>query len=108
MEIPTENCPIIGDFNNHSTSWGYDETNQRGDNVEDWQIENNLLLLNDQKDPPTFFSRRWLTTSAFATDDLFKKTTRKVLNQLAGSDNKPELLVINLHFNPSNPKSFPR
>ena len=33
MERPTENCLLIGDFNSHSTSWGYDETEQRGDNL---------------------------------------------------------------------------
>ena len=54
---PPENCLTDSDFNSHSTSWGYEESDRRGDEVEDWQIENNLLLLNDPEDPPTFFSR---------------------------------------------------
>ena len=112
MDTPPENCLVIGDFNSHSTCWGYDETDRRGDEVEDWQIESNMLLLNDPEDPPTFFSRRWITTStpdlAFATEDLSRKTIRKVQSQLAGSDHRPVLLAINLQYRPSNPKTFPR
>ena len=58
MNLPRENCLTVGDFNSHSTSWGYEERHRRGDEVEDWQIKNNLLLLHDPEDPPTFLSRR--------------------------------------------------
>ena len=101
MNIPGENCIVLGDLNSHSTSWGYNENDRRGDEVEDWQIETDLLLLNDPEDPPTYFSRRWLTTTtpdiAFATNDLATKTSRVVLSQLAGSDHKPVLLSIDLN-----------
>ena len=111
INVPSQNCLTVGDFNSHSTSWGYGVTDRR-DEVEDWQIENNMLLLNDPEHPPTFFSRRWISTStpglAFATEDLSRKTSRKVLNQLAGSDHRPVLLAINLQYRPSNPKTFPR
>ena len=80
--------------------------------MEDWQVESKLLLLNDPEDPPTFYSRRWRTTStpdlAFATDDLSKKTSRRVLSQLGGSDHRPVKLVINLQYRPQNSKTFPR
>ena len=80
--------------------------------MEDWQIESNMLLLNDPEDPPAFFSRRWILTStpdlAFATEDLSRKTSRNVLSQLAGSYHRPVLLAINLKYRPSNPKTFPR
>ena len=112
MDIPTEKCLVVGDFNSHSTCWGYEGTDRRGDEVEDWQIENNLLLLNDAEDPPTYFSRRWLTTStpdlAFASEDISRNTERKVLNQLGGSDHKPVLLTISLHSRPAKAKTFPR
>ena len=112
MNLPHENCLTVGDFNSHSTSLGYEESDRRGDEVEHWQIENNLLLLNDPEDPPTFFSRRWISTStpylAFASDDISKITSRKVQNQLAGSDHKPVLLAVNVNYKPSNPKTFPR
>ena len=112
IHVPSQNCLAVGDFNSHSTSWGYGETDRRGDEAEDWQIENNMLLLNDPEDPPTFFSRRWISTStpdlAFATEDLSRKNNRKVLSQLAGSNHRPVLLAINLQYRPSNPKTFPR
>ena len=79
--------------------------------MEDWQVESKLLLLNDPEDPPTFYSRRWRTTStpdlAFATDDLSKKTTRRVLNQLGGSDHRPVKLAVNSQYRPQNSKTFP-
>ncbi|KAK3740855.1 hypothetical protein RRG08_011317 [Elysia crispata] len=112
MNLPPENYLTVGDFNSHSTSWGYKESDRRGDEVEGWQIENNLLLLNDPEDPPTFFSRRWISAStpdlAFASDDISKITSRKVQNQLADSDHKPVLLAVNMNYKPSNPKTFPR
>ena len=55
INVPSQNCLAVGDFNSHSTSWGYGETDRRGDKVEDWQIENNMLLLNDPEDSSTFF-----------------------------------------------------
>ncbi|GFS08928.1 hypothetical protein ElyMa_004770300 [Elysia marginata] len=59
----------------------------RGKEVEDWQTNSNLLLLNDAEDIPTY-SRSWLTTStldpAFATKDIALKTSRKVEDQLRG------------------------
>nr|KAG5704148.1 hypothetical protein BaRGS_009678 [Batillaria attramentaria] len=112
MNIPPEKCLIVGDFNSHSTCWGYDETDRRGDEVEDWQIDTNMILLNDPEDPPTFFSRRWISTStpdlAFSTEDLSGKTSRKVQNQLGGSDHRPVLLAISLQYRPNNSKTFPR
>ena len=112
METPSENCIVLGDLNSHSTTWGYEENDKRGDEVEDWQIETDLLLLNDPEDPPTYFSRRWLTTTtpdiAFATNNIAAKTSRIVLNQLAGSDHKPVLLSIDLNHNAKDVKTIPR
>ncbi|KAK3802135.1 hypothetical protein RRG08_050021 [Elysia crispata] len=104
LNAEAENCVVLGDFNSRSTSWGYDDTDTRGDEVEDWQIDNNMILLNMPEDTPTFYSRRWMTTSTpdltFATDDLSPKLTRTVLDPLGGSDHRPVKLSINLHFKP--------
>lgn len=112
MEILDNQCLIVGDFNSHSETWGYQEADKRGEEVEDWQIEHNLILVNEPDDPPTFFSRRWLTTTtpdlAFATDDIAKKITRRVLDQLGGSDHKPVKLSLNVNFVPTKERSFPR
>ena len=55
INVPQQKCLAVGDFNSHSTSWSYGETNCRGGEVEDWQIDSNMLLLNDPKDLSTFF-----------------------------------------------------
>ena len=70
--ISTEvsNFKIVGDFNNHSQSWGYQHMDRRGEEVENWQDENHLLLINSPSDQPTFYSRRWHTTSTPDIDDL--------------------------------------
>ena len=47
LDIPSEDCLVVGDFNSQSPSWGYDSTNKRGEEVEYWQIETQLILLND-------------------------------------------------------------
>ena len=112
MVIQESNTLVTGDFNSHSTSWGYETSDRRGEEVEDWQIDNNLLLLNDPDDPPTFYSRRWMTTStpdlAFATGDIACKTTREVSTQLAGSDHKPIILQVQMKRSPTEAKMFPR
>ena len=51
MEIPDDQCLIVGDFNSHSEAWGYAESDRRGDEVEDWQVDHRLILLNDADDP---------------------------------------------------------
>ena len=103
MAIPPERCIVLGDFNSHSPSWGYPDLDLRGEEIENWQIENRLLLLNHPDDQPTFYSRRWRSTTTpdlgFSTDDIEKSTSRTVLDQLAGSDHRPILIRMQLTKN---------
>ena len=89
---------IMGDFNSHSPSWGYPDLDPKGDEVEDWIITNQMVLINRPDEPHTYDSRAWRKTScpdiAIATDDVAKITKRHVEQQLRGSDHKPVLLVI--------------
>ena len=48
---------VVGDFNSHSQSWGYDHMDRRGEEVENCQDDNRLILLNSPSDSPTFYSR---------------------------------------------------
>ena len=106
IDVPDDGCLIFGDFNSHSQSWGYDEMDHRGEEVENWQIDWNLQLLNDPDDQDTFYSRRWRTTKTpdlgFATDDVAKCTTRTVQEQLAGSDPRPVMFTVELNTNRSS------
>ena len=98
LKVPKENFLITGDFNSRSQSWGYGNLDRRGEDVEEWQDENCLVLINDPTDQHTFYSRRWHSEStpdlAFCTDDLHRRLTREVCPQLAGSDHRPVLLSI--------------
>ena len=110
--ISTEvsNFVIVGDLNSHSQSWGYQHMDRRGEEVENWQDENRLFLINSPSDQPTFYSRRWHTTSTpdivLCTEDLHGSIRREVGEQLGGSDHRPVFLKVNLRA--STEATFPR
>ena len=58
--LATETCPhiVIGDFNSHSTIWGYNVTDNSGEAVEYWANTCNLSLIHDAKLPKSFNSAR--------------------------------------------------
>nr|KAG5697608.1 hypothetical protein BaRGS_001033 [Batillaria attramentaria] len=89
---------VVGDFNSHSPSWGYEELDSRGEEVEDWMMENQIVLINKPDDKPTCYSRAWKTSStpdlAIATDDIHRLSTRAVSTQLGGSDHLPVTITI--------------
>lgn len=93
-----ENTIVCGDFNSHSQSWGYEQMDRRGEELENWQDDNGLILINQPTDPPTFYSRAWHTTStpdiALHSPGLEWNITRVVGNQLGGSDHRPVFLVV--------------
>ena len=41
---------VVGDFNSHSQSWVYDHIDKRGEEVEDWQDDHRLNLINKPED----------------------------------------------------------
>ncbi|KAK7101835.1 hypothetical protein V1264_020159 [Littorina saxatilis] len=104
------NFIVVGDFNSHSQSWGYDHLDRRGEEVENWQDDKGLILLNSPFDCPTFYSRRWHTTStpdlAFCTEDMHQLTSREVGEQLGGSDHRPVFLTLGMES--CTEASFPR
>ena len=75
----------VGDINGHSQSWGYQRWNWKGE-VENWQGENRLLLINSPSDQLKFYSRWWHTTStpdtALCTQDLHGSIRSEVGEQL--------------------------
>ncbi|GFS16553.1 RNA-directed DNA polymerase from mobile element jockey [Elysia marginata] len=85
-QVKQDNFIVVGDFNSHSPSWGYKDLDSKGEKVEDWAIDNQLILLNRADDPPTFTSMTWRTSStpdiAFATDDIQGRSERSVESQL--------------------------
>lgn len=98
IQVPDGGFLITGDFNSRSQSWGYNNIDRRGEEVETWQDDNHLILVNDPTDTHTFYSRRWKTTTtpdlAFCTDDIHQRIERTVKDQLGGSDHRPVILTI--------------
>ena len=88
-------------FNSPSEAWGYKEAYRRGEEVENWQVDNGHVLLKDYDDPRTFFSRRWLSSTTpdlvFAANDLSRIASRTVLGQLGGNDQTPIKISVDLH-----------
>ena len=85
------NFIIMRDFNSHSQSWGNDHIDARGEEIEAWQDDNNLTIINQPYDTPTSYSRCWHSTStsdiALCTEDNPKqhpppRATRRTLTQL--------------------------
>ena len=50
---------VIGDFNSHSTLWGYDTTYNNGEAVEQWADSCDLTIIHDVKLQKSFNSARW-------------------------------------------------
>ena len=98
LHLTADNHLITGDFNGHSPAWGYDSTDPRGEEIQDWMMDNQLILINKPTDTPSYFSRAWKKTYspdlALATEDIQKRVVRVVNPQLAGSDHKPITLYI--------------
>ena len=98
MDVPLSSFLMVGDFNSHSQSWGYDHADARGEELEDWQDDNHLILVNDVDDPPTFFHRGWRKCStpdlAFCSEDIHRGIKREVGTQLGGSDHKPVFITM--------------
>ena len=98
IHVSDSNFIIMGDFNSHSQSWGYDHIDNRGEEIEAWQDDNNLTFINQPYDTPTFYSRCWHTTStpdiALCTEDLHSITMREVGDQLGGSDHNYDVLCL--------------
>jgi hypothetical protein len=77
---------------------GYDQMNRRGEELENCQDDNQLILIKKPADAPTFYFRVWHTTSApdlaFHSPDMEWNITRVVGDQFRGSDHRPILLVV--------------
>lgn len=65
---------LVGDFNAHGTLWGSDQTDQRGQLIEDFILSNDICLLNSGT--PTYFSpssRKFSCLDlAFCSPSIFK------------------------------------
>jgi hypothetical protein len=84
---------------------------KRGEDLEIWQDDNKLLLINKHDDKGTFYSRVWHTTTtpdvAFFSGNLEWDITRTVAKQLGGSDHRPVILTVENEYENKN-STLPR
>ncbi|KAI5754580.1 hypothetical protein M8J77_009716 [Diaphorina citri] len=73
---------IIGDFNAHSTTWGYRDQNEPGKVMEDFINTNTVELIFNKTDPPTFLYHSGSCTNPdllIVSSDIADNTSRQVL-----------------------------
>lgn len=87
---------IVGDFNAHSSFWGSDKTDTRGQVIEDLILSNNLCLLNTGK--PTYCSpssgKMSCIDLSFSSPSIFTDLKWDVLDNPYGSDHLPVLISL--------------
>jgi len=95
----------IGDFNSHSTAWGYDGNGSNGDVLDEWITLNNLHLVYSSKDKGTFFSARWQKEytpdlSIVSRTSLNDNTmaTRQVMRDFPHSQHRPVIIKYGLQI----------
>jgi hypothetical protein len=105
----------IGDFNAHSTEWGYSSEDEDGERLVNWSQINRTFLIYDAKQGGTFDSGGWGTTTSpdlcFATSDETGQplvTTHIILNKFPKSQHRPVVLDIGITYPRIKKPELPR
>ena len=89
---------VIGDFNSHSTAWGYEQNDCNGDLVEAWAEASNFSLIHDTKLPKSFYSARWKRgynpDVAFVSTRVASMCQRGVLDPIPRTQHRPITITI--------------
>ena len=98
LPVFTHPCLYAGDFNCPQVDWGYNTNSADGDCLLAWASSNNLALLHDPKDEPSFHSGRWNTGTnpdlAFTTVGPDSRLPyRRVLEKFPRSQHRSSLIT---------------
>ena len=89
---------VIGDFNSHSTAWGYEQNDCNGDLVEAWAEASNFSLTHDAKLPKSFDSARWKRgynpDVAFVSTGIASMSQRGELDPIPRTHHRPITITI--------------
>ena len=96
--VITQKTIVVGDFNGHSQTWGYENSNEIGNTIEDWIISNELELIFDSKQTGTYMHHNGKTFNPdllMVSSNIANKTQRLVKDSL-GSDHRVIIANIKL------------
>ena len=84
---------MIGDFNSHSTTWGYTNTDNEGEAVEQWADSCDFTLIHDAKLPKSFNSARWKKgynpDLIFASESIANMCKKSVMDPIPHTQHRP-------------------
>ena len=90
---------MIGDFNSHSTTWGYTNTDNEGEAVEQWADSCDFTLIHDAKLPKSFNSARWKKgynpDLIFASESIANMCKKSVMDPIPHTQHRPSVLACN-------------
>ena len=90
---------VIGDFNSHSTLWGYTTTNSDGESVEQWADSNSLSLIHNEKLPKSFDSAIWKKgynpDLIFVSSNISDMCEKSVLGPIQRTQHRPICVTVN-------------
>ncbi|KAK4311281.1 hypothetical protein Pmani_016968 [Petrolisthes manimaculis] len=112
LQISDKSHLIIGDFNSHSTTWGYNQTNNDGEAVEEWAASNDLTIMYDAKDHATFQSSRWRRgynpDLAFITSRYYTSFGKSIGNPIPRTQHNPVIITTKPVIRPQPSNLKPR
>ena len=90
---------VIGDFNSHTTIWGYDATYNNGVAVVQWAESNSLTLIYDAILQKYFNSARWKKSYnpdlIFASSSIDSMCVKSFLNPIPRTQHRPICVTVN-------------
>ncbi len=90
---------VIGDFNSHSTTWGYTTTDNNGNAVEHWAESCELTLIHNAKLPKSFNSARWKKgynpDLIFASSNIANMCEKSVMEPIPNTQHRPICIRVN-------------
>ena len=89
---------VIGDFNSHSTLWGYTTTDSDGEAVEQWADSNRLSLIHNAKLPKSLNSAIWKKgynpDLIFVSSNISDMCEKSVLDQIPRTQYRPICVTV--------------
>ena len=90
---------VIGNFNSHSTHWGYTTTNSDGVSLEQWADLNSMSLIHNTKLPKSFDSALWKKgynpDIIFVSSNISDKCEKSDLNPIPRTQHRPICVTVN-------------